>query len=76
MDRKFKFTEKHCREFIENASELILCLDMEDHFVYVNLSWKETLGYSEEEAYLMDFWEIIHPDHLEKCRKYIFRTSY
>ena len=71
MNRSFRFIEKHFKEFIENASELILCLDMEGRLLYVNRSWKETLGYSEEEAFAMDFWKTIHPDHLEKCRKYI-----
>jgi len=71
MVELFRFTEKHYKEFIENASELILCLNMEDNFVYVNVSWEKTLGYSEEEAYSMNFWETIHPDYLEKCRKYL-----
>ncbi|MEA4872714.1 MAG: PAS domain S-box protein [Synergistaceae bacterium] len=71
MNRPFSFTEKHCREFIENTSELILCMDAKGCFVYVNRSWKEKMGYSEEEAYAMTIWDIIHPDHMSKCMDHL-----
>ncbi|HAJ93567.1 MAG TPA: GGDEF domain-containing protein [Synergistaceae bacterium] len=67
MNKPFGFTERHCREFIENTSELILCMDAKGRFVYVNRSWKEKMGYSEEEAYAMTIWDTIHPDHMSKC---------
>ncbi len=67
MNQPFSFTEKHYREFIENTSELILCMDAKGCFVYVNRSWKEKMGYSEGEAYAMTIWDIIHSDHMSKC---------
>lgn len=45
-------------------------MDLEGHFVYVNGSWKEKMGYSEEEAYSMTVWEIIHPDNMSGCADY------
>ena len=75
MDRPFCFTEKHYRDFIENTSELILCIDIEGRFVYVNRSWKEKTGYSEEEAYSMTVWDVIHPDHVAKCMDYFRKIN-
>lgn len=74
MNRPFSFTKKHYREFIENTSELILCFDAEGRFVYVNRSWKEKMGYSEEEAYAMTIWDIIHPDYMSKCMDHFRKT--
>ncbi|MGE4445996.1 MAG: HD domain-containing phosphohydrolase, partial [Synergistaceae bacterium] len=65
---------KHFRKFIENTSELILCMDAKGCFVYVNRSWKEKMGYSEEEAYAMTIWDIIHPDHMSKCMDHFRKT--
>ena len=70
MEKPFKFTERQCREFIEKASELIFCADMDGNLIYVNKCWKAKLGYSEKEACLMTLWDVIHPDHLERCRQY------
>ena len=75
MNKPFSFTERHYREFIENTSELILCMDAKGCFVYVNRSWKEKMGYSEEEAYAMTIWDIIHPDHMARCKDHFRKIS-
>jgi hypothetical protein len=36
MEKPFKFTERQCLEFIEKASELIFCADMDGNLIYVN----------------------------------------
>lgn len=33
-----------------------------DNFVYFNSAAKETFGYSEEEFYKINFWDLVHPD--------------
>ena len=70
MSASFSFKERLCREFLENIPDMVLCVDAEGRFVHVNRSWKEKMGYSEEETYGMTIWDIIHPDHLAKCREY------
>lgn len=49
-------------------------MDAKGCFVYVNRSWKEKMGYSEEEAYAMTIWDIIHPDHMSKCMDHFRKT--
>ena len=71
MEKPFEFTERLCREFVEKVSQLIFCVDMDDNLIYVNECWKAKLGYSEEETCRMTVWDIIHPDHIERCRQYL-----
>ncbi len=56
------------REFIDQASDLVQCVDSEGRFTYVNQAWLKTLKYSSEEVTGLTLWEIIHPDSREHCR--------
>jgi adenylate cyclase len=39
-------SEERYRDLFENASDLILSVDTEGRFLYVNRAWQETMGYS------------------------------
>ncbi len=71
MAGPFKFMDLPFREFIEKASELIFCINMDENFVYVNECWEKNLGYSKKEALLMNLRDIVHPDHLDRYREYV-----
>jgi PAS domain S-box-containing protein len=62
-----KNAEEQYRDFFENATDLIQSVDREGHFLYVNRTWRETLGYSEEDVKTLILPQIIHPDYLEHC---------
>ncbi|MFC1961963.1 PAS domain-containing protein [Chloroflexota bacterium] len=63
-----KKSEEKYRDFIDNTNDLIQSVAPDGHFIYVNHSWHETLGYNEDEISNMTIFDIIHPDYLEHCR--------
>ena len=58
--------EKHYRNFLDNASDLIQSVTPEGRFRYVNRVWRETLGYREDEIPNLSAWDVIHPNHREE----------
>lgn len=52
---------------IENSNDLIQSVDKEGNFLFVNKTWKQKLGYSEDEVKEMNLFRIIHPDHIDHC---------
>lgn len=54
-------SEERYRDLFENASDLIQSVSIEGRFLYVNLAWKETLGYSQSDLEKMTVFEILHP---------------
>ena len=67
MKHGLAFSEETYKDFIENASEMISCMDSEGNFIYVNRAWKEKMGYDEKEIDKLSFWQILHPDCRVRC---------
>jgi len=59
------------REFLENAMDLVQCVGPDGRYLYVNRTWRETLGYSADEVTALTVAEVVHPDDLEHCRRTI-----
>lgn len=55
------------RDFLENANDMIQMVDTEGSFIYVNRSWKNTLGYSDEEISGMTVFDVIAPEKYQLC---------
>jgi PAS domain S-box-containing protein len=62
-------SEEKYRDLFENASDLIQSMDMKGNLVYVNNTWKKTLGYNEKELENKNIFDFIHPDCYEKCKE-------
>lgn len=60
-------SEKRCRDIFENANDLIHSVNTEGRILYVNKLWRETLGYSEEEATTMKIFDIVEANCRPKC---------
>jgi len=60
-------TETNHRDLIENARDLIQCVNSEGKFIFVNQAWRTALGYSADEIDNITLWDIIHPDSMEHC---------
>jgi diguanylate cyclase (GGDEF)-like protein/PAS domain S-box-containing protein len=56
------------KDFVENARDLIQCVDSEGKFVFVNQAWLSTLGYAADEVKDITLWDIIHPDSMDHCQ--------
>lgn len=68
-------SEAQYRDLFENASDLIQSVKADGRLIYVNRTWRETLGYSEREAAFLFMQDFIHPDHLESCLRVFNRIK-
>lgn len=55
------------RELCDHASDLIQSVSPDGRFLYVNRSWKSTLGYSDAEIAKLRIIDIIHPESRAHC---------
>jgi len=60
-------SEDRYRDLLENANDLIQSVAPDGHFLYVNRSWQEALGYNEEEIAGLSLLDIVHPDSQAHC---------
>jgi sigma-B regulation protein RsbU (phosphoserine phosphatase) len=52
------------QDFLERAQVLIQTVRLSDGgFAYVNRTWRQTLGYTEEEVGQLKVWDILHPEY-------------
>lgn len=62
-------SEDSYKILFENSHDIIQNVKPDGNFTFVNKAWIEILGYSLNEAKKMNIWEIIHPEHLQHCKK-------
>jgi sigma-B regulation protein RsbU (phosphoserine phosphatase) len=72
--RQMETTQAHLHNFLDRANVLIQSIRVSDgHFLSVNQTWRQTLGYSDEEVGQLSLLDILHPESrqpwlLEKLR--------
>jgi PAS domain S-box-containing protein len=57
--------EEKYKDLFDNANDIIQSISVSGHFIYVNRSWKEVLGYSDKEIAALTIFDIIHPESSE-----------
>ena len=60
-------SEEKYRDLFENATDLIQSVDHKGKILFVNNSWKEALGYTDEEIKNINIFEIISPKKKAHC---------
>jgi len=60
-------SEEKYRELFDSSSDLIQSIDMNGNILYVNKTWKQVLGYSDEEIKQLNLFSLIHPNSQEHC---------
>ncbi len=60
-------SELKYRELFDNSTDLIQSVDPNGQFLFVNPSWKKTLGYEDHEIKTLNFYDILHADSKEQC---------
>jgi len=66
---RLRASRERIRDFLNNVGELIQIVDPDGKFLFVNHAWTKTLGYTREEADSLTLFDIVHPDHVESCKK-------
>ncbi|NDY42115.1 PAS domain S-box protein [Dissulfurirhabdus thermomarina] len=66
-----KEREELFRDLFENASDLIQSVAPDGTFLFVNRSWKEVLGYTDEDLETLKLQDIIDPACREACLRHI-----
>ena len=61
-------SERRYREVFEQANDLVHSVDSEGRILYVNILWRQTLGYSEAEARRLRIFDIVDPSCGGKCQ--------
>lgn len=61
--------EADFQDLFENANDLIHSVSPEGKILYVNRSWRETMGYKDREIAAMTVFDIIPADHQDHCEK-------
>ncbi len=68
IEMELRLSEERYRDFFDNANVMIQSVDEEGRFIFVNRTWKEKMGFSDEEIENLSLFEIIHPDSLAHCQ--------
>jgi PAS domain S-box-containing protein len=74
LDSRLAESEARYRAVIENASDMIQSVRPDGTFEFVNHTWLEKLGYSEDEVADLIVWDIIHPESVEHCQEFFGRA--
>lgn len=61
--------EEKFKDILDGAHDLIQSIDVNGKIIYVNKSWKDTLGYSDEEIKNINIFDIIHSEDRAACKK-------
>ncbi|MDY6911278.1 MAG: PAS domain S-box protein [Chloroflexota bacterium] len=67
MENELRESEEKYRDLFENANDLIQSVTPDGSLLYVNRTWRETLGYSKKEIAKLSMLDIVHPDSKEHC---------
>ena len=64
IDEELKNSEHRLRALIENSASGISIINKEGKVTYVSSSIKSVLGFTDEEIMSIDFFSLVHPDHV------------
>jgi diguanylate cyclase (GGDEF)-like protein/PAS domain S-box-containing protein len=68
MEKKLRNSEEKFRMLAESSAFAIM-MHQGDRFIYANRAAEEISGYTEEELFSMNFWDLVHPDHRDMVKQ-------
>ncbi len=68
-------SEEACRDFLENANDLVQTVGPDGRLLYVNRAWKKALGYNDEDVDRLAMADVVAPEHLERCKVALRRVA-
>ncbi len=66
-DNLLELRERY-QDVFDNTNDFIQCLASDGSFLYTNRTWREVMGYSEEEVASLNLLDVLHPDSLVCCK--------
>ncbi|MEZ5415739.1 MAG: PAS domain S-box protein [Vicinamibacterales bacterium] len=66
-------SEAQLRDIFDGTSELIQSVDRNGRILFTNRAWRDTLGYTEDEAAALNIFDIVHESHREHCAGFLAR---
>jgi diguanylate cyclase (GGDEF)-like protein/PAS domain S-box-containing protein len=67
--------ERRFRALVDQAADVIVVVDEEEHITYLSPAFEELLGYSEEKATALVASDLAHPDDLERLASALDATA-
>lgn len=67
LEEMLHISEQRYQDLFDNTSDLVQCLSAEGRFLYTNKSWRDTMGYSEQELTELCLVDVLHADSLACC---------
>lgn len=68
VEDKLKKSEERYLDVFDNTMDLIQCVSPDGCFLYTNRTWRETLGYTEQEIKDLNLVDVLHPDSMSCCQ--------
>ncbi len=62
-------------DIFDNTSDLIQCLAPDGSFLYTNSTWRQAMGYTEQEVRSLNLVDILHPESLSCCQERFSRVK-
>ncbi len=68
VEEELRRSEEHCRDLLENATDLIQSVSPDGSLLYVNPAWRQTLEYTEAEVAQLKIFDVLHSEYHEQWR--------
>jgi PAS domain S-box-containing protein len=69
--KALKEGDERLKDLFENANDLIQLFSLDGNIQLVNKAWRDIFQYTDEEISVLNFRDIIHPDHLEDTLEHL-----
>ncbi len=66
-EKALAVSEERYRDFFDTSGDLLQSVSPDGKVIYANTTWRETLGFSEEDVEGFSLFDLIHPDYHEHC---------
>ncbi|HEB57244.1 MAG TPA: EAL domain-containing protein [Gammaproteobacteria bacterium] len=57
------------QDIFDNTNDLIQCLASDGSFLYTNKTWREAMGYTDQELTSLNLLDVLHPDSRPCCKE-------
>ena len=74
MQEQIESERAALQDFLDSASDLVQSVTPDGRFAYVNRAWLQTMGYGRDEVERLTCFDVIHPDHRDRCGEAVRRA--